>query len=118
MSARATPAGFVWCTFWRKAREAAHGLEHGRRDLAVSSTRREQLLARVVALEGLGPVAVACWRAREHGEGAWPRLDVLLFKAWVLAGRPGTWPAFKRDMPARAAAMQRLAAARRREART
>jgi hypothetical protein len=36
----------------------------------------------------------------------------------VLAGRPGTWPAFKRDMPARAAAMQRLAAARRREART
>ncbi len=56
-----------------------------------------------------------CLRARAYGDGAWPRMDVVHWRAWNFCGRPGgSWEAHKRSWPERARCMQLLAAAVRR----
>lgn len=103
-------ARFIWRTFWRKARRHANGLT------GPWPRSKHANLAALEALGGMAPVAVRTWYVRNAGGGAWPRLDLVLFKAWLLAGRPcGSWGAFKRTPGARAAALQKLAAQRRRE---
>lgn len=62
-----------------------------------------------------GLVAVRCLEARLHFD-VWPRIDKALWRAWVFAGRQGTWRGFLADPLARATALANLAAHRRREA--
>lgn len=100
---------FIWRTFWRKAREA-QARAQARRGVSMSPAPE------LSALHAMGDVAAAAAAAvsclRERWERGWPQLDLVLWRAWNLAGRPsGSWLEFKGDRRARSVAMQRLATA-------
>lgn len=114
MSADRTPAGFIWRTFWRKARTALRDRARYAATPRIGELPRP--LQEVYDLGGVGPLAVLALLARERGEGAWPRLDLARWRSWrayrAAGGRLG-WVEFRRDPFVRAVAMQAMAVARR-----
>ena len=111
--ARANALRFVWRTLWRKARKAAR--YKGRHFFRLSPS-----LQAVHDLGGYGPPAVRALVAREAGDGAWPRLDLVLYRAWrahLVAGGSVAWGSWRAGNIERSRALQAIALAARKGAR-